>query len=192
MCECVYVLTEFCQKRWCSIRHFRSIRVWIGPSSFSFFFFVFGSALRMELLVVMTVLVLNCYDGCMDIWIYEYMDGWIDRPRLTIIHTIEPTQRRRTTANNNNNHSEFSKNRYKYFRWTPRNAWFTLLYAALIPVSLGVVAYKTDVCAGFSCVYYLVVGVVFWWGLLLTLVCLGQVRVSGEAEGGYDCWVLAC
>lgn len=41
--------------------------------------------------------------------------------------------------------ADFNKNRYKYFRWTPRNAWHTLLYAALIPTALGYIAYKTDV-----------------------------------------------
>ncbi|BDD57563.1 hypothetical protein MPDQ_007456 [Monascus purpureus] len=41
-------------------------------------------------------------------------------------------------------YQDFNKNRYKYFRWTPRNAWHTLLYAALIPTALGYIAYKTD------------------------------------------------
>ncbi|BCS18569.1 uncharacterized protein APUU_11397A [Aspergillus puulaauensis] len=39
---------------------------------------------------------------------------------------------------------EISANRYKYFRWTPRTAWHSLLYMVLIPASLGYVAYKTD------------------------------------------------
>ncbi|GKZ22538.1 hypothetical protein AbraIFM66951_006478 [Aspergillus brasiliensis] len=39
---------------------------------------------------------------------------------------------------------ELNANRYKYFRWTPRHAWFSFLYMALIPGALGYVAYKTD------------------------------------------------
>ncbi|KAE8379566.1 hypothetical protein BDV26DRAFT_259068 [Aspergillus bertholletiae] len=39
---------------------------------------------------------------------------------------------------------EVNANRYKYFRWTPRNAWFSFLYMALIPGTLGYVAYKTE------------------------------------------------
>ncbi|KAL5333279.1 hypothetical protein BJX70DRAFT_392327 [Aspergillus crustosus] len=39
---------------------------------------------------------------------------------------------------------EVTVNRYKYFRWTPRTAWHSLLYVVLIPASLGYVAYKTD------------------------------------------------
>ncbi|KAL3479726.1 hypothetical protein BJX99DRAFT_221646 [Aspergillus californicus] len=39
---------------------------------------------------------------------------------------------------------EVTVNRYKYFRWTPRTAWHSLLYMVLIPASLGYVAYKSD------------------------------------------------
>ncbi|KAL1967409.1 hypothetical protein VTN77DRAFT_3194 [Rasamsonia byssochlamydoides] len=39
---------------------------------------------------------------------------------------------------------ELNANRYKYFRWTPRTAWLTFVYAALIPGALGVVAFKYD------------------------------------------------
>jgi len=40
---------------------------------------------------------------------------------------------------------ELTANRYKYFRWTPRHAWFSFLYMVAIPSALGYVAYKTDV-----------------------------------------------
>ncbi|CRG91893.1 hypothetical protein PISL3812_08947 [Talaromyces islandicus] len=39
---------------------------------------------------------------------------------------------------------ELNANRYKYFRWTPRNAWLTLVYAGIVPGILGYVAYKTE------------------------------------------------
>ncbi|KAL4986424.1 hypothetical protein BDW68DRAFT_163378 [Aspergillus falconensis] len=39
---------------------------------------------------------------------------------------------------------EVNSNRYKYFRWTPRTAWHSLLYMVLIPASLGYIAYKSD------------------------------------------------
>lgn len=44
---------------------------------------------------------------------------------------------------------EVNSNRYKYFRWTPRTAWHSLLYMVLIPASLGYVAYKSDVRSPF-------------------------------------------
>jgi len=43
--------------------------------------------------------------------------------------------------------TELTANRYKYFRWTPRHAWFSFLYMVAIPGALGYVAYNTDVCA---------------------------------------------
>jgi len=39
---------------------------------------------------------------------------------------------------------ELNANRYKYFRWTPRTAWISFCYMALVPGILGYVAYKTD------------------------------------------------
>ncbi|GAD94294.1 conserved hypothetical protein [Paecilomyces variotii No. 5] len=39
---------------------------------------------------------------------------------------------------------ELNQNRYKYFRWTPRTAWLTLVYVGIIPAALGYVAYKTE------------------------------------------------
>ncbi|KAL2220524.1 hypothetical protein M432DRAFT_637057 [Thermoascus aurantiacus ATCC 26904] len=39
---------------------------------------------------------------------------------------------------------ELNQNRYKYFRWTPRTAWITFVYAAVVPGILGYIAYKTD------------------------------------------------
>lgn len=41
--------------------------------------------------------------------------------------------------------TEVNANRYKHFRWTPRTAWHSLLYMALIPATLGYIAYKSDV-----------------------------------------------
>lgn len=37
------------------------------------------------------------------------------------------------------------KNRYKYFRWTPRTARITFIYVVAVPFLLGVVAKRTDV-----------------------------------------------
>ncbi|GAM35236.1 hypothetical protein TCE0_017f03411 [Talaromyces pinophilus] len=39
---------------------------------------------------------------------------------------------------------ELNANRYKYFKWTPRNAWLTLLYVGIVPGIIGYVAYSTD------------------------------------------------
>ncbi|OAL68903.1 hypothetical protein A7D00_7158 [Trichophyton violaceum] len=36
------------------------------------------------------------------------------------------------------------KNRYKYFRWTPRTAWLSFCYMAVIPGIIGYISYKTD------------------------------------------------
>ncbi|KAI8966223.1 NADH:ubiquinone oxidoreductase 6.6kD subunit [Daldinia sp. FL1419] len=35
-------------------------------------------------------------------------------------------------------------NRHKFFRWTPRTARITFMYAVVVPVIFGVVAYTTD------------------------------------------------
>ncbi|KAF2492135.1 hypothetical protein BU16DRAFT_529504 [Lophium mytilinum] len=35
-------------------------------------------------------------------------------------------------------------NRHKYFRWTPRTAWLTFAYVAVVPSIVGYVAYTTD------------------------------------------------
>lgn len=40
---------------------------------------------------------------------------------------------------------DMTANRHKYFRWTPRTAWITFVYAAVVPGIIGVIAYKTDV-----------------------------------------------
>ncbi|PLB33361.1 NADH:ubiquinone oxidoreductase 6.6kD subunit [Aspergillus candidus] len=39
---------------------------------------------------------------------------------------------------------EVNANRYKYFRWTPRNAWFSFIFMAVIPGSLTYLTYKTE------------------------------------------------
>lgn len=44
-----------------------------------------------------------------------------------------------------NGPAELNINRYKYWRWTPRQAWISFVYAGLIPGILGYFAYKTDV-----------------------------------------------
>lgn len=36
-------------------------------------------------------------------------------------------------------------NRHKYFRWTPRTAWITFVYVAVVPGIVTYMAYKTDV-----------------------------------------------
>ncbi|KAI1809967.1 hypothetical protein GGS20DRAFT_569441 [Poronia punctata] len=36
-------------------------------------------------------------------------------------------------------------NRHKYFRWTPRTAGLTFMYAIVVPSIVGVIAYQTDV-----------------------------------------------
>ena len=45
----------------------------------------------------------------------------------------------------NSRRTELNANRYKYFKWTPRNAWLTLLYVGIVPSIIGYVAYTTDV-----------------------------------------------
>ncbi|KAK0646491.1 hypothetical protein B0T16DRAFT_458407 [Cercophora newfieldiana] len=35
-------------------------------------------------------------------------------------------------------------NRHKYFRWTPRTAWVTFVYVAVVPGIFTYMAYKTD------------------------------------------------
>ncbi|KKY28677.1 putative nadh:ubiquinone oxidoreductase subunit [Phaeomoniella chlamydospora] len=39
---------------------------------------------------------------------------------------------------------DLNKNRYKYFKWTPRTARVAFVYAGLIPASLAYVFYKFD------------------------------------------------
>ncbi|KAK0623340.1 hypothetical protein B0T14DRAFT_564713 [Immersiella caudata] len=35
-------------------------------------------------------------------------------------------------------------NRHKYFRWTPRTAWITFVYVAVVPGICTYIAYKND------------------------------------------------
>ena len=37
------------------------------------------------------------------------------------------------------------KHRYRYFRWTPRTAWISFVYMALVPGVLGYIGLKVDV-----------------------------------------------
>ena len=41
--------------------------------------------------------------------------------------------------------ADMSANRYKYFRWTPRTAWITFVYVAVVPSVLGYIGYVTEV-----------------------------------------------
>ena len=38
-----------------------------------------------------------------------------------------------------------SANRWKYFRWTPRTAWITFVYVAVVPSAVGYLGFMTDV-----------------------------------------------
>jgi hypothetical protein len=78
-------------------------------------------------------------------WHYQYKSSRIrspiDQPLLTSLLwwtalILDPALQKYYEANTN---------RYKYFRWTPRTAWLTFVYVALVPGLLGVVAYKYDV-----------------------------------------------
>jgi hypothetical protein len=40
--------------------------------------------------------------------------------------------------------------RYRHFKWTPRTAWLSILFAVAIPSSLYYVANKTDVSRLFT------------------------------------------
>lgn len=40
--------------------------------------------------------------------------------------------------------SNMTANRHNYFRWTPRTARITFMYAVVVPVIIGVIGYKTD------------------------------------------------
>ncbi|KAI0023137.1 NADH:ubiquinone oxidoreductase 6.6kD subunit [Xylariomycetidae sp. FL0641] len=37
-----------------------------------------------------------------------------------------------------------TNNRTKFFRWTPRTAGITMMYAVVVPAIVGYVAYQTD------------------------------------------------
>ncbi|KAK3692373.1 hypothetical protein B0T22DRAFT_475303 [Podospora appendiculata] len=37
-----------------------------------------------------------------------------------------------------------NNNRYKYFRWTPKTAWLSLVYIGIVPGIVGYIAYTTD------------------------------------------------
>ena len=41
--------------------------------------------------------------------------------------------------------ADMNANRYKYFRWTPRTAWITFVYVAVVPSIIGYVGYVTEV-----------------------------------------------
>ncbi|EXJ83551.1 hypothetical protein A1O1_07174, partial [Capronia coronata CBS 617.96] len=39
---------------------------------------------------------------------------------------------------------ELNKERWRYFRWTPRTAWISFMYAIAVPSALGYVFAKAD------------------------------------------------
>ena len=41
--------------------------------------------------------------------------------------------------------TDMHANRWKYFRWTPRTTWITLVYAVFVPAAFGYVGFVTDV-----------------------------------------------
>jgi hypothetical protein len=80
-----------------------------------------------------------------------------------------------------------NSNRHKYFRWTPRTAWFSFTFVVVIPTIVGYMAYKTDVSFAYT-------SMVIWF-LLLTrgLTLLGWIAGVGyarEEERGRDCRAL--
>lgn len=40
---------------------------------------------------------------------------------------------------------QMTMNRARYFRWTPRTARITIMYAVVVPCFFGVLGYSTDV-----------------------------------------------
>lgn len=48
---------------------------------------------------------------------------------------------------NNVSQTEYMKNRYKYFKWTPRIGGLVAIYMVLIPGSMAYLFAKTDVSA---------------------------------------------
>ena len=38
-----------------------------------------------------------------------------------------------------------SANRWKYFRWTPRTAWITFVYVAVVPSIVGYIGWRSEV-----------------------------------------------
>ena len=55
--------------------------------------------------------------------------------------------------------SDMSANRYKYFRWTPRTAWITFVYVAVVPSVLGYVGYVTEVSGA---AFFIPLSVPYW------------------------------
>ena len=41
--------------------------------------------------------------------------------------------------------AELNKNRWRYFRWTPRTAFISFMYAGFVPLVTGYLFWKTDV-----------------------------------------------
>lgn len=77
-------------------------------------------------------------------------------------------------------------NRVKYFRWTPRTARITFMYAVFVPAIFGVVAYQTDVSL---CCPSPRVGL-DELGADENCDVPGQVGSAGEEEGRFDFRIL--
>lgn len=41
--------------------------------------------------------------------------------------------------------TDMQSNRHIFFRWTPRTARVTIMYAVVVPAIIGYIGYKTDV-----------------------------------------------
>ncbi|KIV97330.1 hypothetical protein PV10_01092 [Exophiala mesophila] len=41
-------------------------------------------------------------------------------------------------------YNTLNKDRYKYFKWTPRTAWISFMYAIVVPTAVGYLFAKTD------------------------------------------------
>lgn len=46
--------------------------------------------------------------------------------------------------------TELNKERWRYFRWTPRTAWISFMYAVFVPSVVGYAFAKTDVSSSGS------------------------------------------
>ncbi|KAL8664239.1 MAG: hypothetical protein Q9202_003189 [Teloschistes flavicans] len=49
-------------------------------------------------------------------------------------------------------YANMAKNRYKYFRWTPRTGWLTFAYVAVVPAMFAYLGMWSDV-SGESCLF---------------------------------------
>lgn len=80
-------------------------------------------------------------------------------------------------------------NRHKFFRWTPRTARITFMYAVFVPMIFGIVAYKTDVSTIHQLPFRQDPEIVR--GLLTRCLYTGQVQLPSEEEGRSCCRILS-